>query len=453
MTRVEQGPRQDAGAGTSDEPLPFARGAAVQKIQDTSATDVTVTRRGPKRSIVLAGVIGVLLVAAAALAWPTINRWSGTDRSFERSRLRFAEVTRGTLVRDLAVSGRIVASSFPTLYSTAQGTVSLKVRAGDTVVRGQLLAQVDSPELAGALAQQASQLEAREADLDGQRITNQNTILTNQQDVDLKRLKQETAQREMGRSETAAADGLINQIDYAKAQDALAIATLEYEHSIQDARLRKETLAHTIRNAEKQLERQRLILDEAQRRVQELDVFSPVDGVVGSLSVNPEDNVQPNQQLMTVIDLSAFEIEIDIPENYADDISIGAEAEITYEGRVYGGVVSSVSPEVSGSLVEGRVLFGDELPQGLKQNQRVSTRIILSAKEDVLKVRRGPYLEAGGGREIYLVEGDLATQKEITVGTTSITEVEIVSGLQEGDTIVISDTSRFQDAKSILLRK
>jgi HlyD family secretion protein len=155
---------------------------------------------------------------------------------------------------------------------------------------------------------------------------------------------------------------------------------------------------------------------------------------------------------MTVIDLSAFEIEIDIPENYADNISIGAETEITYEGRIYGGQVSSVSPEVTGSLVAGRVVFGDELPQGLKQNQRVSTRIIFSSKDNVLKARRGPYLEAGGGRKIYLVEGDLATQQAITVGATSITEVEILSGLEEGDTIIISDTTRFRDAQSILLR-
>jgi len=181
-------------------------------------------------------------------------------------------------------------------------------------------------------------------------------------------------------------------------------------------------------------------------------VLSPVDGVVGSISVNPEDNVTRDQQLMAVIDLSAFEIEIDIPENYADDIAVGAEAEITYEGRIYGGRVSSVSPEVTGSLVEGRIVFGDDLPQGLKQNQRVSTRIILSSKENVLKVRRGPYLEAGGGRKIYRVEGDLATQQSVTVGVTSITEVEILGGLEEGDTIVISDTSRFRDAKSILLR-
>jgi HlyD family secretion protein len=422
------------------------------KIQDTSGMDVIITRRGPKRSAVVAGIVGGVLIVGFALAWPSIKRWSGTERSFDRSRLRFAQVVRGALVRDLAVSGRIVASSYPTLYSPTQGTVTLEVRAGDTVSRGQLLARIDSPELAGELAQQVSQVEALEADLDGRRITNQTMNLTNQQDVDLKRLKQETAQREMQRSDTARAEGLINQIEYAKAKDALAIATLEYEHEVQNARLQRETLEYTIRNAEKQLERQRLILDEARRQVRELEVLSPVDGVVGSISINPEDNVTPNQQLMTVIDLSAFEIEIDIPENYADDISIGAEAEINYEGRVYSGRVSSVSPEVAGSLVEGRVVFGDDLPQGLKQNQRVSTRIILSSKENVLKARRGPYLEAGGGRKIYRVEGDLAMQQAITVGVTSITEVEILSGLEEGDTIVISDTSRFQDAKTILLR-
>ncbi|MCZ6696143.1 MAG: efflux RND transporter periplasmic adaptor subunit, partial [Acidobacteria bacterium] len=198
----------------------------MEMIQDTSGTDVIITRRGPRRSTVVAGVVGGALIVGLALAWPSINRWSGTERSFDRSRLRFAQVTRGTLVRDLAVSGRIVASSYPTLYSPAQGTVTLKVRAGDTVTRGQLLAHVDSPELAGELAQQVSQVEALQAELDGQRITNQTTILTNQQDVDLKLLKQETAQREMNRSDTARADGLINEIEYAKAKDALAIATL-----------------------------------------------------------------------------------------------------------------------------------------------------------------------------------------------------------------------------------
>ena len=422
------------------------------KIQDTSATDVIITRRGPSRTVIIAGVLGGILIVVLALAWPSISRWTSTECSFDRNRLRFAQVTRGTLVRDLAVSGRIIASSYPSLYSPEEGTVKLSVRAGDTVRSGTILARVESPELAGELAQQMSQVEALEAELEGIRITNQTTILTNQQGVDLKRLKQETAAREMQRSNMALADGLINQIEFDKTEDNLAIAKLEYEHSVQSARLQRETLGHTIRTTEKQLERQRLILAEARRRVTELEILSPVDGVVGSIAVNPSDNVTANQQLMTVIDLSAFEIEINIPENYADDIDVGANAEITYEGRIYSGQVSSVSPEVSGSLVEGRVIFGDELPQGLKQNQRVSTRIILSSKENVLMARRGPYLESGGGRKVYRVDGELATQQAVTVGITSITEVEILSGLREGDTIIISDTSRFQDAKAILLR-
>jgi HlyD family secretion protein len=422
------------------------------KIEDTSGTDVVITRHGPKRSTMIAIVTAGVALVALAVAYPSVKRWLGTERSFDRERLRFAQVTRGTLVRDLAVDGRIVASSYPTLYSPAQGIATLKVRAGDAVERDQLLAHIDSPELAGELLQQASQVEALEAELSGQRVTNRTMNLRNQRDVELKRLEQETAEREMARSSSALADGLITKIEYAAAQDVLAIERLEYKHAVENAQLEKETLEHSIRTMEKQLERQRLILEEARRRVRELDVLSPVDGVVGSISVNPEDNVTPNQQLMTVIDLSAFEIEISIPENYADDIALGIDTEITYEGRKYGGRVSSVSPEVTGSLVEGRVVFSDDLPQGLKQNQRVSTRIILSSKDDVLKVRRGPFLEAGGGRKIYRVDGDVARLQQVSVGATSITEVEIVSGLSEGDTIVISDTSRFNDAQAVLLR-
>ena len=103
------------------------------RIQDTSATDRTVVRRGPKRSTVVLGVTAVLLLVGFALVFPSVKRWSSAERSFERDRLRYASVSRGTFVRDLAVEGRIVASSYPTLYSPAQGTVKLEVRAGDEV--------------------------------------------------------------------------------------------------------------------------------------------------------------------------------------------------------------------------------------------------------------------------------------------------------------------------------
>ena len=422
------------------------------RIQDTSATDRAIVRRGPKWSTLVLAVAAVLVLVGLALSYPALKRWSSAERSFERDLLRFAGVTRGTFVRDLAVEGRVVASSYPTLYSPAQGTVRLEVRAGDEVQKGQLLARVDSPEIASQLPQEISLFEATEAELSGQRVTNRTTNLQNRQDVDLKRLRKETAEREMQRMRQARSEGLINQIEYAEAEDSLGIAELEYEHAVESARLQTETMDHSLRTTEKQLERQRLVLVEAQRRVRELEVLSPVDGVVGNIAVNPSDIVIPNQELLTVIDLSAFEIEIQIPETYADDIEIGATAEITYEGAKHRGRVSSVSPEVTGSLVEGRVAFHETPPQGLKQNRRVSTRILLSSKDNALMVRRGPFLEAGGGRKVYVVDGNLARLAIVTIGGTSLTEIEILSGLEEGDTIVISDTARFQDADTVLLR-
>jgi HlyD family secretion protein len=71
----------------------------------------------------------------------------------------------------------------------------------------------------------------------------------------------------------------------------------------------------------------------------------------------------------------------------------------------------------------------------------------------VLKVPRGPFLEAGGGSEVYLVQESMAVLHPIRVGSVSVGEVEIVSGLDEGDRIIISDTTRFEKATRVFLRQ
>jgi len=82
----------------------------------------------------------------------------------------------------------------------------------------------------------------------------------------------------------------------------------------------------------------------------------------------------------------------------------------------------------------------------------VYTRLLLESKYDVLKVPRGPFLESLGGRQVYLVNNGVVKLHPIKVGSISVTEVEIETGLQVGDRIVLSDLSRFEGAKTLLLR-
>jgi HlyD family secretion protein len=159
------------------------------------------------------------------------------------------------------------------------------------------------------------------------------------------------------------------------------------------------------------------------------------------------------QPLVGVVDLSSLELEVWVPESYAPDIKPGTPAVITIDARQFQGEVTSLSPEVQGSRVRGVVGFRGTTPEGLKQNQRVSATLVLETRRDVLKVRRGPFLEALGERGAYVVDDDTAELRPIEVGSVSVGEVEIASGLKEGDQIVLSDPTPFQGAKKVLLQR
>ena len=190
-----------------------------------------------------------------------------------------------------------------------------------------------------------------------------------------------------------------------------------------------------------------------QRKVDELTLRAPFDGVVATISVQDRDAVAPNQGILTVVNLDAFEVEFEIPENYAADLAHGTKAEVVYEGKTYPGHVTAVSPEIKDSQVRGTLVFDGDPPANLRQSQRVSARFILERRAGVLKLPRGPFLESGGGRQAYVVEGGVAVKRDIEVGAVSIADVEVVRGLREGEKVVISETSAFEGARTVLIRQ
>jgi HlyD family secretion protein len=111
-----------------------------------------------------------------------------------------------------------------------------------------------------------------------------------------------------------------------------------------------------------------------------------------------------------------------------------------------------VSPEVKDNQVTGRVRFASALPKGLKQNQRVQVRIVMDSRPNVLMVQRGPFMDSGGGRVAYVVHDGIATRTPIETGASSISSIEILGGLKEGDTIIISDTSAFDSANTVYVK-
>lgn len=392
------------------------------------------------------------LVAAVWVAAPVVQRWANATVSVPADRVRTATVTRGDLVQDVSVQGRVVAAVSPTLYASAAGTITLEVTAGEQVLQGQVVATVVSPELTNQLQQAESAFEQRKMELERQRIEARQLALEKRKAADLADVVLVAANREKRRADEANKLGVIPQIDYEKAQDDLRNAELAQKHAVADADLFDERLAFEVKASEFDVSRQQLFVEDLRRQVDDLAIKSPVNGIVGDLLVDQKAAVARDTPVMAVVDLSRFEIDAQIPESYADDLAIGMTAEVLVGSERFPGRLAAVSPEIVNNQVASRIRFDSDMPTGLRQNQRLTVRVLLAEHNDVMMVQRGQFLDSGGGRIAYLVtENGMAEKRLIETGARSLGAVEIVAGLEPGDKIVISNLDAFRSAETVLL--
>lgn len=414
-------------------------------IAEPSAQDVAI-EKSSNRSKWIVGIV-VAAVGLVLFAWlgPLVQRWASSDLTVPLDRLRVATAAVDDLVRDVSVQGRVVAAVAPTLFAPAEGVITLAVEAGSQVQEGQVLATLDSPELQNRLEQEQSSLDRLSVELQRQRIETKQQALDNQRQVDEARVTLTAAEREHRRAESAYEIEAISQVEYERARDELETARLSYRHAVEDASLDDERLAFELQTRDLQLDRQKLLVADLERQVEDLDMKSPVNGIVGNLLVDQKASLNRNQSVMAVVDLTAFEVEAQVPESYADDLGIGMPAEILVGNRPHAGVLVSVSPEVVDNQVTTRVRFDGGMPPGLRQNQRLTTRILMETRPGVLTLPRGQFLDSGGGRVAYVLGDDgMARRRAIEVGARSLAAVEITAGLSAGDRVVVSSIDGFE---------
>ena len=420
-------------------------------IKDTSSQDRIIAPQvnRKRRAMQVGGAVVALLV----IAWLAPSAWRlfTAGRSVSAARLQIATVERGAFVRDIAAEGSVVAAVSPTLYASAPGAVVLKVHAGDAVTKDQVVAVIDSPELKNKLAQEQSNADAMNVDYKRAQIDSRKQRLELQKNLDNAGIDAKSAQTDLERNERAFKNGAIAQMQVAHAQDTLDKAHIALKHAQEDMGLDNDSLTFNVQSKKLAWERQVLIVKDLQRQVDDLNVRSPVNGQVGQLFIAPSATVAKDAKLLSVVDLSALEVEVKVPESFARDLAIGMNAQISGNGNQWKGTVGAISPEVVNGEVAARVRFDGDEPAHLRQNQRLSVRILLDKRENTLTVARGSFVDESGGRYAYVVRDGIAVKTPVTLGPSSIDKVEVLQGLKAGDRIVISGTDNFNGAERVAL--
>jgi HlyD family secretion protein len=434
ITRLR--PLQDS-TGAGDTP------AGGESIRGTDAQDVAVEARPDRRRILLIGAAGggLLLIVVFALLF---RGWSASANTISRERLRIVTVTEGPFVRDVSAQGTVVAAVSPTLFAIAPGTISYHVRAGDTVKAGQVLATLASPTLENEFQRERATLESLDTALQRQSIDIRRQKLRTQEEADLANVQIRAAEREMQRAQSAWDKGAIPERDLRRAEDERESARLAYEHARETADLERESLDLDLRARRLERDRQSLVVANLKRRVDELSVRSPVDGMVANLAAVDKANVPESAPLLTVVDLTAFEIEFQVADVYARDIKPGMEASISLDGTQHPGLVTAISPEVRSGQVTGRVKFAREQPPSLRQSQRGSVRIVIEQRAKARKFERSADI-GSATKAVYIVDDDHAVLTPVELGAASVAEIEVLRGLEPGDQVVVSGFDDLND--------
>ncbi|MCF2857676.1 HlyD family efflux transporter periplasmic adaptor subunit [Pseudoalteromonas sp. SMS1] len=416
-------------------------------IDGTQSQDELITPNKSKHTIKYV-LVALLMTVISVVSIPAISQWYAGVKTVPYAQLLTAKVIRQDLIRDVSVSGRLVAANAPQVYSPEPGQVTLLVKPGDTVEAGASIARIDSPELDALIAQQTSLLTQLKLDADRGLLADDEAQLDLERSLDEAAVRLSAAKREKTRSQESFEKQVISQLDYARSQDTLLEAELMHQHAEKRVELAKKRLTFEAQTRGFAVIRQNQILEELKRRKRALDVQSPVDGVVGNWLVQQKEEVADAQALMTIVDLTEYEAELQVPEFYADDLGIGLKVALTLAGQSLNGEISAVSPEIKQNQVVVRVKVLHTQAAKLRQNQRINGRIEFEKKPQVLQVKRGPFLTTYGGKKAFIITENMANLHEIKTGASSVEYIELVAGVKEGDEVIISDYEAFSHSQT-----
>ena len=410
--------------------------------------------RAPKRKTnrwVLAG-IGVALLVLTTLG---LGRLKPAAPSVERAGILVDQVKRGQMLREVRGPGTLVPEQIRWVSAVTAGRVEVVyVRPGATVQAGTELLRLSNPDvqLEALNAQQnlaaaMAQLVNLHTSLETQRLNQLSTVTTVQNQL-------REAQRNLESAQALAERNLGSTFDLQRTRDQVDELTQRLGIERQRLELYTTSVDSQLTLQRGQVDRLRAIADFQQNRVASMHVSAGADGVVQELSLEPGQWVQSGTTLARVVQPGHLKAVLRIPETQARDVALGQLAAIDTRIGIVPGRVVRIDPGSSNGTVAVDVALEGPLPQGARPDLSIEGTVEIERLSNILYVGRPAYGQQGSTVGLFkLVEnGRYAIRVNVGLGRSSVNTIELLSGLAVGDSVILSDMSRWDDVERVRLR-
>lgn len=372
----------------------------------------------------------------------------------EAATLYPGSVRRGEMVREVRGLGRLVPEDIRWITSETSGSVErILVQPGITVEPETVLVELSSPELERQTLDAELDLAAAEAEhanlvirLDNELITQQDAIESAVLDFELASTDYQNEQ--ILNEEGLTADSILN---------TKRVALLKAEQRVASENRRLETARVSnqgqIEASEARLRQRRGAFELKAAQLEALEVRAGIRGVLQQVPLEVGQNIGSGANVARVANPSSLKAELDINENQVGDVRVGQRVQIDLRPERLAGTVVRIDPAVSGGVVKVDVRFDDPLPANARPDQSVDGLIEIERLDDVLYLSPRPSIgQANSSVTLFvMLETGEAVRRAVRLGRTSANSVEVVEGLSEGDRIILSDMSQWDEFDRVRL--
>jgi len=405
---------------------------------------VTVQRQRKMKRIGIYAAIAVVVLGIAV--------WMGKLMipTLERKTLVIAEVDRGTIDVSVSATGRVVPAFEEIIVSPISSKIlEVYAHSGDSVDVGTPLCRLD---LQSAETDYAKALDEREIrrQQTAQLQANVETQLSDRKmqiEIEEMKLSQLEAQLRNELYLDSLGSGTRDRVRQAEttlrtAQLQLSQLRQQYqnEQRVKQADLRMQQLQNGI--FDKGLDEKRRTLDDAKIRSPRRATLTYINSEVGS-------TVGAGQKIAVVSDLSHFKAECEISDNHSERVRVGGAVILRIGKERLTGTVNTVTPLSQSGSITFTVVPDDMSHPRLRSGLRTEVFVITSIKDDVLRIKNGSFYSGPGTYTLFVADGNLLLPRQVKLGECNYDYIEVLSGLEVGEQVVVSDMSKYKGKEKL----
>ncbi|MCG8413542.1 MAG: efflux RND transporter periplasmic adaptor subunit, partial [Pseudomonadales bacterium] len=369
--------------------------------------------------------------------------------------LVISEVVRADLVREVRAPGKLVPAELRWVAATSNARVEhIILDPGDAVTQDSVVMTLSNPDLAEALDSARLELNVLEAEYKALEQRLQNNRLNQESIIADVQSQYELADFRLNANQELSKDRAVSEISLE--ESVLQEKALQIKYDIEQRKLTSLISLH-----EAELAAKRARVDQSARALQlqqklfdELQVRAEFPGHLQDIPVEQGQQLVKGTILARVADNENLKTELRVQESQVKDIQPGQSVVISAGGNNTRGTVRRVEPEVQEGVVIVEVFFDDEPLAGGRFDLRVDGVIQLERLDKVLKIKRPVFSQENAALNLFVLDpgGDTASRRLVRIGKTSTNEIEIIDGLAEGEQVIVSDTSQFNQLEQFTLR-